>query len=203
MVQLMRFDASTTRLTDREIEQSADAFRDKLGLPFDKVFNIVELLEFSVPKIIAGFILKTEPTDVLLKIEAYAAYDPPQIVVREDVCARARQDHPRSRFTLAHELGHLVLHSGDVFPRIDMEGQRSISIPAKESTEWQAHRFGASFLMPRKLVEQFQNAAELARFCKVSASAAKIRLIDVERQLERERVMRGFEELLAILESKE
>ena len=199
----MEYDALTTRLTDEEIEEKANVLRSKLGLSASEVFNIADLLSSRVPGIVQGFELEILPAEALDNIEAFTAYDPPRIVVRRDVYDRAKKDNGRDRFTLAHELGHLVLHSGDVFPRAAMENQRNKLIPAKESTEGQAHRFGACLLMPRVVVNRHPDAKVLARVCKVSVQAAQFRLNDVERQRQRESVMRGFQELIAALKSQE
>jgi IrrE N-terminal-like domain len=199
----MEFDASTTRLTDKEIEFQAEDFRRKLGLSPSEVFNIVEVLHSEVHKVIDGFVVETASKEVMQMVEAFTAYEPPRITVRQDVHDFAREGNPRYRLTLAHELGHLVLHSGGVFPRVEMSDQRVRSIPAKESTEAQAYRFGACFLMPRILASRYKRPEGLARVCKVSVKAAQFRLNDLARQEQRENVMRGFEELIAFLKSEE
>ena len=44
--------------------------------------------------------------------EAYTEFSPPQIVVRESVYLGAANRNGRDRMTMAHELGHLVMHAG-------------------------------------------------------------------------------------------
>jgi len=55
----------------------------------------------------------------------------------------ACNDVPRARFTVIHELGHLVLAHSRSFHR-----DNGRSIPAFEDSEWQANQFAAEFLMP-------------------------------------------------------
>lgn len=56
---------------------------------------------------------------------------------------RAHSDEPRARFTVVHELGHLVLlHSRT----LNRDQRREIR--AFEDSEWQANQFAAEFLMP-------------------------------------------------------
>ncbi|HEX8372479.1 MAG TPA: ImmA/IrrE family metallo-endopeptidase [Chthoniobacterales bacterium] len=79
----------------------------------------------------------------------------------------------RSRFTIAHELGHYILHSDagkkPLFIRRDGSGP----------VEWEANWFAAGFLMPQeffqtKVAEGFGNA-ELAEHFGVSKEAVQIR----------------------------
>jgi Zn-dependent peptidase ImmA (M78 family) len=199
----MEYDASTTRLTDSDIEERAENFRLMLGLSPDERFNIVDILSSKVSQVVDAFRLEIAAADVPQDVEAFTAFNPPRIVVRQDVHDLARADNPRYRLTLAHELGHLVLHSDGIFPRSEMPDQRQKSIPAKESTEGQAFRFGACLLMPRVLIAKYPKAEVLARECRVSFTAAQARINDVERQQQREKIMQGFQELLAILKSTE
>jgi hypothetical protein len=200
---MMAFDASTTRLTDEKIERSAAALRTDLGFSDSDFFNMAEVFEVGLPKLRGDFTLTIATVDEMSHLEAYVTYDPPTVVVRADIFNRARENDPRSRLTLAHELGHLELHSGGIFPRSATDGQRLRSIPALESTEGQAFRFGACFLMPKNLALQIRNAAVLARQCGVSVQAAQFRINDVERQLQRENVAKGFQDLLSWLRAQE
>lgn len=56
------------------------------------------------------------------------------------------------RFTLAHELGHVLLHKQTILHRDrPLDGSTNIS---KNATEIQANKFAAYFLMPASLVEE-------------------------------------------------
>jgi len=78
----------------------------------------------------------------------------------------------RQRFTIAHELGHLMLHSLGVSFRDDTF--------TGTSAEMEANRFAAAFLMPERLVraaaEHTQLSEHLAAQFRVSEQAMKIRL---------------------------
>jgi Zn-dependent peptidase ImmA (M78 family) len=77
-------------------------------------------------------------------------------------------DSPRWRFTLAHEIGHLVLHRSMRLARsgvvtregeitdTDAEIEKPIVQPqkAKDWIEWQANKFASSLLMPRVTIRQ-------------------------------------------------
>lgn len=96
----------------------------------------------------------------------------------------------RQRFTMAHELGHFMLHQhNDLF--ID-KGFRTMyrpssNTPSKEWQEWEANEFAACILMPEHLVREEIEKIEvdydnndwiddLAKKFKVSPSAMSIRI---------------------------
>lgn len=91
---------------------------------------------------------------------------------REGLCVIGinKNENPlRQRFTMAHELGHLVLHDGAVY--IDRQSTAEFSKPAETETgkkffrdkvsslasdphEVEANRFAAALLMPQNLLFQ-------------------------------------------------
>jgi Zn-dependent peptidase ImmA (M78 family) len=95
----------------------------------------------------------------------------------------------RQRFTIAHEIGHLVMHKGqemfiDRFARVNWRNGES------NREEMEANAFAAELLMPRKFVEQHVEkalasskhvspqslVADLAKSFKVSPEAMSYRL---------------------------
>ncbi|MDF3057506.1 MAG: hypothetical protein K0R17_1721 [Rariglobus sp.] len=80
----------------------------------------------------------------------------------------------RRRFTIAHEIGHYILHTqfGKIRPvKITRDGSNRL--------EWEANWFAAGFLMPatefKRLAQQGRNDAELAHHFDVSMAAVEIR----------------------------
>jgi hypothetical protein len=96
-----------------------------------------------------------------------------------EIYIRAADNRRRQRFTLAHEIGHYVLHR-------DLIGDGLIDSALYRSKlgEWyerQANRFAADTLMPRGIVRALfrggmKSYVELAKMLDVSESAVKIRL---------------------------
>jgi Zn-dependent peptidase ImmA (M78 family) len=104
--------------------------------------------------------------------------------------------HPtvRQRFSIAHEIGHLVMHQGSVFVdqivRFNRDGKSSLAIDPEEI---QANRFAAALLMPEMLVtvavkkrlNKKPNVSpgilisELATEFEVSTQAMEFRLINL------------------------
>jgi Zn-dependent peptidase ImmA (M78 family) len=97
-------------------------------------------------------------------------------------------DHPnRQRFTIAHELGHFVLHRGisihvDKDFMVNRDGDSSQGV---DPDEMEANRFAAELLMPTRFivgdVERLRRVSQsalesLARRYRVSPHAMSIRL---------------------------
>ena len=71
----------------------------------------------------------------------------------------------RKRFTLAHELAHLVLHKGDIFvdvvPRVMLKRHAEVNMrnasPSRteDKKELEANQFAAELLMPKELIDEF------------------------------------------------
>lgn len=100
----------------------------------------------------------------------------------------------RQRFTVAHELGHFLLHEGDTYvdkrARINFRDSRSGLALIQEEIE--ANQFAAALLMPQgwvldeanRWLQKSPNSTDdeiiksLARIFKVSRMAMEIRLAD-------------------------
>ncbi len=142
--------------------QDADAF----SAPVD-VFGVARFLEIRV---------QPEMTDDKISGALYRRPDETVIGLN------ALHPKTRKRFTVAHEIGHFVLHDEEVF--IDQVYRRSDQ--ATNSTETEANRFAAALLMPAELVmgevKQYDpplrsdHVEEIARRFEVSQQAMTFRL---------------------------
>ena len=106
-----------------EADRAARSLRVHWGLGNDPVPNLVELLEAQGIKVLAVDL--TNIDGLTANVHRAGKDDVPVIVVN-----RAEWGE-RQRFTLAHELGHMVM---DVVAKLDEEKA--------------AHRFAGAFLMP-------------------------------------------------------
>ncbi|HBO4309878.1 TPA: ImmA/IrrE family metallo-endopeptidase [Pseudomonas aeruginosa] len=119
------------QITSADIEHAADECRELWNLGRRAVPDLAMAVEG------AGVILVREETGVS-SIEGLSAWSQalnrPIILLASD-----KQNGFRSRFDLAHELGHLILHKGI---------ERSTDPARHKLMEDQAHRFAGAFLLP-------------------------------------------------------
>lgn len=111
----------------RDAEDAARSVREEWGLGHDPVPKLAELLEERGIKVLS---IDLEDIDGLAARVMRKGRDAARvIVVRQNIWAE------RKRFTLAHELGHMVMQPG---PDVDEESA--------------AHRFAGAFLMPADVI---------------------------------------------------
>lgn len=125
--------ADPLMLSDAEIEQAAEDVRRFWAMRDGPIANTVLLLE-NQGAVIARDALGAESLDGLSELAAEDAR--PHIIVGTDKGTAVRW-----RFDIAHELGHILLHSS-----LTLE---SLLRPEHfKRVEEQAHRFAAAFLLP-------------------------------------------------------
>jgi Zn-dependent peptidase ImmA (M78 family) len=101
----------------------------------------------------------------------------------------SRHTSNRQRFTIAHEIGHLLLHTNEalhVDKNFPIGLRNSVSGTAADENEIEANQFAAAVLMPENLIEKdiqrfigkdvLVAIAKLAKKYKVSEQAMSIRL---------------------------
>jgi Zn-dependent peptidase ImmA (M78 family)/transcriptional regulator with XRE-family HTH domain len=136
-----QMDLEETGLTPEKV---AERLREYWMLPRGPVQNLVELIETA-----GGIVILCRfNTGLLDGISFRGEGLPPLFFMNRDVPGE------RFRFSLAHELGHMVLHS---VPGDD------------EKMEQEAHRFAAAFLMPAAEIRPYLTSAKLSAFARVKA----------------------------------
>ncbi|WP_332061117.1 ImmA/IrrE family metallo-endopeptidase [Bartonella sp. CB74] len=157
----------------KEISNITNGIRKTLGLSHYEPFPILHFLEF----ILAQMMSDSDFTFLVLgqkemgNIEGLTHPQGKFIAIRQSVYEKACNNDGRSNFTLAHELGHFMLHTNLPFQRAVTSGQ----IPPYRSAEKQANQFAAELLMPRQFILQHPTIDEIVKICKVSWQAAKVR----------------------------
>lgn len=130
------FDVSNwTRLSERRIEEIAVQTRSYWGLGTGPIVDVTRVLESAGVPVLefevenrgqAGF---THPSDLLGRpVIGFNAFE---------------QTNARQRFSLAHELGHLLLHRS-------VTDKDLATAKLYRQIEDQAHRFAAAFLFPHE-----------------------------------------------------
>ena len=96
-----------------DIRDIANSIRNRFNITELK-FPLIEFVEFIMPKFIdTQFYLHSVSKNEMPNCYAQAIPDEHEIVIREDVYEGAINNDPRSRFTLAHEIGHYILHRSE------------------------------------------------------------------------------------------
>ncbi len=116
--------------------------------------------------------------DEQLEDDAVTTYSPGsvRITARQSVFTRAKMGVGRDRMTLAHELGHAVMHDGPPMARgLGAVGKSPVSwIKTYESAEHQAKVFGSRLLIIDELAEDAVDAEDVSTRFGISLEAAAI-----------------------------
>jgi Zn-dependent peptidase ImmA (M78 family) len=89
------------------------------------------------------------------------------IQIREDVYYAACDGDERARDTMAHELGHLIMHHTTSMARTNVMSIAGVLV----DSEWQADEFSGLLLAPSHIVTG-KTAAEVAKRCGIPLQAA-------------------------------
>src|SRR5690606_38684487 len=153
--------------------QLTSIIRDSLDLSDEKSFPVVQLLEFFLPNLDEKFTYEIVPIEEMMGSYAETYPEQSKIVIREDVYTRAIEGVPRDRFTIAHEIGHFILHRPG---RIVLARKtKHDKIPAYKNPEWQANTFAGELLAPPQVIRGL-TIQEVTLICGVSYDVAKIQL---------------------------
>ena len=152
------------------IREEADTLRKRLrldALPID----MHSLVEWHLHE--CGINWGIADVEQLGDMEAAASMAERALYLREDTYYALTESDTRARYTVAHELGHIVLEHS---PVLGYSATRLSHEPFRDS-EWQADTFAAEFLMPHThIVGRRITATALAADCGVSLAAATTRL---------------------------
>ena len=157
-------------ISRRDIRALTNRIRNLLGLSDDFYFPIVPFIEQVMPMIFDGFCYEIVDTPEMPGRYAEAFPQLNLMRIREDVYINATNDIGRDRFTLAHEVGHFILHGEG---RVALARIIDENIPAYRKPEWQANAFAAELMIQVHLIYG-KSEASIAELCKVSLQAAKI-----------------------------
>jgi Zn-dependent peptidase ImmA (M78 family)/transcriptional regulator with XRE-family HTH domain len=142
----------------RSVDEVAQAVRSMWQLPPGPVLNVVQCIEDA-----GGIVIRCPfGTPLIDGISRWAPGLPPVFFINDEIPS------DRARLTLAHELGHLVLHDA---PIPEMEDE--------------ANAFASEFLMPgREIRRQFDKVslprlAALKPYWRVSMQALLYRAVDL------------------------
>ncbi|MBV4427204.1 ImmA/IrrE family metallo-endopeptidase [Clostridium tyrobutyricum] len=134
-------------------------------------FPIMDFLEHMLPQIIEDFEWHILYDEQMEDCDGKTFPQQNKIYLKESVYDGACAGNPRDRFTVAHEIGHLLLHNTESISYARSNKQ----IKAYENPEWQANTFAAELLIPVDSIK-YLSPIQIAHKFKVSLTAAKIQL---------------------------
>ena len=154
----------------KQIEEYALAVRRALGVLDGSAVDMLRLLELVLPSVLEGYSFEVVDDRELGEAEATTSMTERTIKMGVSCYEAARQGHVRYPFTLAHELGHLLMHTGS-----QAHMARGESVKPYVDAEWQADAFAGAFLMPADEVRRCISISEIVQRFGVSRAAAEVR----------------------------
>lgn len=147
--------------------------RAALNIPLG-AFDAEKFLEGLVEYGIVFDVFDKESALVPPEVEACWVPGNKTLFIRDSVYASICRGEPRGRFTVAHEVGHMLLAHQPTMNR-EAPGHE---IPVYANSEWQANTFASEFLMPESEMRanNLRTANAVANHFKVSMAAAEIRV---------------------------
>lgn len=152
-------DSKASYRSDNDIESIVVQLR--FGSDYEEgFFDILKFYEYQLPKLMKNMkkefvfrIVNEDDTDIdMCGTEAMTIVqqDSITVCVPEEIYERARHGNGRCRFTLAHELGHVILHSSDrvVLARYKDSAYEIKPYDQAYNAETQANKFAAELLAP-------------------------------------------------------
>ncbi len=174
MIRSSGIPVSPKRIVD--IRAVASNIRHIFGITNHVYCDIVQIMEYFGSDYLPDYGYEIiSDTDPVLKGKFAETFPQDKIIrIKESVYNKACEGDGQSRFTIAHELGHLSLgHKEDIsFSRQTKDFPKFLE-PWRDS-EWQADVFAAELLMPYPMVKNM-STQEIIKSCGVSFSAAETR----------------------------
>jgi len=152
--------------TSEEIALIANDLRRYCERENDDWFPIVPVVE-----LIAGDGFDVLPPEEMGQNEGLTIPDLGILQIRQDVYLAAANGDGRARDTMAHELGHFILHRGISLARRATKQ----ALPRKtEDSEWQADEFAGPPPAPNHVISG-RTAADITRCCGLPMQVAMYR----------------------------
>lgn len=155
------------------IDRDAFQFRKAIGASTQKYIDVIGILEHVLDNLMGEIELRLIEDKGAETYEGCTSLDGKTIFLRNSVYIGANKGVKRDRFTVAHEIGHAILHAGQT-PTMALLSKH----PDKPfcQSEAQANRFAAALLVPFELIHPAMNCADVVREFGVSKATAQYRL---------------------------
>jgi len=162
----------------KEIDEIAQSFRKTYKITDSKI-NPIEILEHRMLDI-QGVHMDVYPEEEMGLTEGFTDFHGEYIVLREDVYHGAWTGNTRARFTVAHEIGHVELHKGQIngMTRMPTKSDKNYVL-----SEPQANEYAACLLMPLVHFDAADSIRSVAQKFGVSKTPARLRLDKFRKEL--------------------
>lgn len=139
-------------------------------------FPIIKFLEHVLPIVDQEFTMEILPTNQMGARYGVTYPENHLIVLDENVYENAIAGIARDRFTIAHEIGHYLMHTPNrvSFARTNP----GVKLKPYLDPEWQANTFAGELLAPANLISGM-SIKEVAIACGVSNDVARIQLKNI------------------------
>jgi hypothetical protein len=158
------------------IAANATVLREFLGLHSRTYFPVAEVYE-ALDLLYEGARFEVREEQAMGGDHGRTYPDQNLIYIREDIYIRACAGEARDRFTMCHELGHLLMHRGVALSRIDPANPPKIY----RNSEWQADTFASHLMMPNSLLAAYSSPYSAMADFGASQEAVFARLGDMKK----------------------
>lgn len=166
----------------RAVADLAHEARKRFGIDHCFTFNIVKVIRRLVGKEFDKLgVLHLDIFEHDYDPVAYVTFSPLTLHVHREIWDDAELGEPKSRYMLAHELGHILMHGHYKQAFSEDEKSRIKFVQPEESAEAQAHWFAACFIAPDYLARLCKSESELCLQFDFPPDYAATKLDDIKR----------------------
>ncbi len=133
-------DYKVKALSRKDIRNYVKKIRKIIGYENELFFPIITFLDVIMPQLFEGFYCDVRPIEEMPNKCGETFPFENRIELREDIYNNARLGDGFSRLTIAHEIGHFLLHDMEAISLCKLEPGEKLK--AFEDPEWQADVFG-------------------------------------------------------------
>lgn len=155
-----------------EIRHIAQQFRNICQISDKPYADVVRLLEADILRLV-GFDWEIVGQEELVDEHGLTLLNEKFVLIREDVYEGAINGSGRDRMTIAHEMGHAILHSDVQLARMSPDAAKPKPF---QCPEWQAKCFAGEFLVDVRQIKGPVSLYTIAQEFGVSEQAAEVQL---------------------------
>jgi len=161
-----------------DVAKTAEDVRAKTGYTTEPDYPVMAVVENLLYTRLGFVELRVSHPADMPGIAAQTSPSGDFIELSENIYRGAWENDGFSRFTVAHELGHLFMHTRVPLRRV----QAAVRIKPFRSGERQANRFAAELLMPLTRISAGDTTHAVAERHSVSLQAAQTRLTQLKKE---------------------